>query len=104
MKILITKEGDRANRVIIGFGAGSAKLKTHIEGYLVTEQGHRLLGTRQVVTAGGKKPGLLVPGIVTVPTGNPIGLIASSVMGIKGEKSTGSETLEGAAMLISPRS
>ncbi len=71
---------------------------THIEGYLVTEQGHRLLGTRQVATARGKKPGLLVPGIVTVATGNPIGLIASSVMGIKGEKKKGSETLQGAAM------
>ena len=96
-QFITIKKGDRANRVIIGFGAGSAELKTHIEGYLVTERGHRLLGTRQVGTAGKKTPGLLVPGIVTVATGNPIGLIATSVMGIRGEKKKGSETLEGAA-------
>ena len=90
-------EGDRTKRVIIGFGKGSGELKTHIEGYLVTERGHRLLGTRQVGAAGGKKPGLLVPGIVTAATANPAGLIVSSVMSIKGEKKKGSETIEGAA-------
>ena len=96
-QFITIKEGDRANRVIIGFGAGSAKLKTHIEGYLVTERGHRLLGTRQVGTAGKKTPGLLVPGIVTAATGSPVGLIAVGVMTIRGEKKKGSETLEGAA-------
>jgi len=96
-QFITIKEGDRANRVIIGFGAGSAELKTHIEGYLVTERGHRLLGTRQVGTAGKKTPGLLVPGIVTAATGSPIGLIAVGVMSIKGEKKKGSETLKGAA-------
>ncbi len=63
----------------------------------VTERGHRLLGTRRVGAAGGKKPGLPVPGIVTAATSNPAGPIASSVMGIRGEKKKGSETLEGAA-------
>ncbi len=96
-QFITIKEGDRASRVIIGFGAGSTELKTHIEGYLVTERGHRLLGTREVSTAGGKKPGLLVPGIVTAATGNPVGLIASSVLGIRGERITGSATIEGAA-------
>ena len=96
-QFITIREGDRAKRVIIGFGAGSGKLKAHIEGYLVTERGHRLLGTRQVGTAGGKKPGLLLPGIVTAATSNPMGLIASSVMGIRGERAKGSETLEGAA-------
>ena len=90
-------EGDRTKRVIIGFGKGSAEVKTHIEGYLVTERGHRLLGTRQVGAAGGKKPGLLVPVNVTAATSNPAGLIASIVLGIRGEKITRSETLEGAA-------
>ncbi len=90
-------EGDRTKRMIIGFGKGSAELKTHIEGYLVTERGHRLLGTRQVGAKGGKKPGLLVPVIVAAATGNPVGLIVSSAMTIKGEKKKGTETLKGAA-------
>ena len=90
-------EGKRVQRVIIGFGAGSSKLRTHVEGYLVTARGHRLLGTREVGTAGARKPGLLVPGIMTAVTGNPAGLIVSSVLGIRGEKITKSATLEGAA-------
>ena len=90
-------EGDRAKRVFIGFGKGSGELLTHIEGYLVARDGHRLLGSRQVATAGGKKPGLIVPGIVAVATKSPVGLIARSVIGVKDEKKGGAETLEGAA-------
>ncbi len=96
-QFITIKKGERRKRVIIGFGAGSAEIRTHIEGYLVTERGHRLLGTRQVATAGKKLPGLLVPGIVTAATGSPVGLIASAVMSVKGEKVSGAETLEGAA-------
>ncbi len=40
-------------------------------------------------------PGLFVPVIVTAAPGSPIGLIAASVLNIKGE--TGAETLKGAA-------
>ncbi len=90
-------EGDRAKRVFIGFGKGSGKLQTHIEGYLVTPEGHRLLGSRQIDTAGGKLPGLLVSGAVSVATGSPIGLLVNSVLTVKGEKKEGSETMEGAA-------
>jgi hypothetical protein len=96
-QFITIEKGTRAERVIIGFGAGRGELKTHIEGYLVTPTGHRLLGTRDIATAGGKKPGLLVPGIVAAATSNPAGLIASSVLGIRGERITRSETLEGAA-------
>ena len=91
------EEGDRAKRVFIGFGKGSSELQTHIEGYLVARDGHRLLGSRQVATAGGKKPGLIVPGIVAVATSNPAGLIVRSLIGVKDEKKGGAETLEGAA-------
>ncbi len=91
------EKGDRAKRVFIGFGKGSAELQTHVEGYLVTSEGQRLLGSRQVSTAGGKKPGLIVPGIVAVATSNPAGLIVRGAIGIKDEKKKGSETLEGAA-------
>ncbi len=91
------EEGDRAKRIFIGFGKGSSELRTHVAGYLVTFAGYRLLGARKVATAGGKKPGLIVPGIVAVATGSPVGLIVRSVIGIKDEKKKGSETLEGAA-------
>ena len=91
------EEGDRAKRIFIGFGKGSSELRTHIAGYLVKFGGYRLLGSRKVATAGGKKPGLLVPGIVAVATSNPVGLIVRSVIAVKDEKKKGSETLEGAA-------
>ncbi len=90
-------EGDRTKRVFIGFGKGSGELLTHIEGYLVARDGHRLLGSRQVATAGGKKPGLIVPGIVAVATSSPVGLIVRSAISVKDEKKGGAETLEGAA-------
>lgn len=88
-------EGDRKKRIIIGFGKGSAELITHVEGYLVTQTGHRQLGTLQVQTGGGKAPGLAVSGILTVATASPVGLIVNSALTLKGE--TGSETLEAAA-------
>lgn len=90
-------EGDRTKRVLIGFGKGGGELRTHVEGYVVTESGKRLLGRREVSAKGGKKPGALVPLIVAVASANPAGLVVSSVMSIKGEKKEGSETLEGAA-------
>ena len=96
-QFLLIDEGSRKKRVLIGFGKGGGELSTHIEGYLITPRGHRLLGSLQVATAGGKMPGLVVPGIVAVATGNPVGLIVNSVLTLKGEKPTGSETLEGAA-------
>ncbi len=78
---------------------GSAEIRTHVEGYLVTSSGHRLLGSRQVATAGGKMPGLLVSGAMSIATSSPVGLIINTVFTVKGEKKKGSETLEGAAKL-----
>ena len=92
-------EGDKAKRVFIGFGKGSAEIRTHVEGYLVTSSGHRLLGSRQVATAGGKMPGLMVSGAMSIATSSPVGLIINTVLTVKGEKKKGSETLEGAAKL-----
>lgn len=94
-QFIMIDEGERGKRVVIGFGEGGGSLRTHIEGYLVTRRGHRLLGTRQIATSGKKSPGLIVPGIVTLATANPAGLIISSVATAVQE--TGSETLQGAA-------
>ncbi len=96
-EFLLIDEGDRAKRVFIGFGKGGGELLTHIEGHVVTPEGHRLLGSRKVATAGGTMPGLIVPGIVTIATSNPAGLIVNAALKIKGEKKEGAETLEGAA-------
>jgi len=90
------EKGSRAKRVIIGFGKGSGELRTLVEGYMVTINGHRLLGKRQIKASGGTKPGLLVPGILTIATGSPVGLIVSATTSILGHRKGGSETLEGA--------
>lgn len=57
-------EGDRGERMIIGFGAGAAELRTVVEGYQITESGPRLLGSRDVVARGGKAPGMAAPLVV----------------------------------------
>ena len=85
-------EGSRMKRMLIGFGAGSGELKTHVEGYQITAKGERWLGEGEVKTAGGKMPGMLVP----VAGGAKAGSIAvSGGMNIAQEK--GPESLEGAA-------
>jgi hypothetical protein len=88
-------EGSRTKRVIIGFGKGSGELRTHAQGYLVTRSGHRLLGSREVTAAGGKKPGMLLPTVGTIAMANPVGLVVGAAVNI--HKETGSETIEGAA-------
>ncbi len=72
------EEGSVAKRVVLGFGSGGAELKTQVEGYLMTDQGPRELGSRTLDAGAGKSPGLVVPLAVTVATHNPIGLLASN--------------------------
>ncbi len=88
-------EGSAAKRVLIGFGSGAAELRTVVEGYLVTAQGLRPLGSRELKSGGSKIPGVLVPVAVVAATGNPVGLIVGGAAHLLGE--TGSETLEGTA-------
>jgi len=54
-------EGSRVKRMLIGFGAGASELKTLVEGYLVTKDGLKPLGSAEIKAAGGKMPGMLVP-------------------------------------------
>jgi len=90
------EEGSTTKRLIIGFGSGGAALTTQVEGYLMTDQGLRRLGSREVSSGAGKTPGLVVPIAVTIATANPIGLIASSALKVGGEVS-GKSTIEGSA-------
>ncbi len=89
-------EGSVGKRLVVGFGSGAASLKTVVEGYLMTEQGLRRLGSGEVDSSGGKSPGMLVPLAVVAATANPIGLLVGGAVKLTGE-ATGSATVEGAA-------
>jgi uncharacterized protein YaiE (UPF0345 family) len=62
-------------RMVIGFGAGTAEMDTVVEGYVMTSQGLRRLGSGTLTSSGNKSPGLVVPAAVAVATANPVGLI-----------------------------
>jgi len=89
-------QGSAAERMVVGFGAGASKLTTVVEGFEMTEQGLRKLGSGQVAAGGAKGPGAAVPAAVAIATANPIGLIVSSAFKAEGEAS-GRSTVEGRA-------
>jgi hypothetical protein len=73
--------GSSAKRFIIGFGSGTSELDTVVEGYTMTPQGLRRLGSGTLSSSGGKTPGAIVPAAVAIASGNPVGLIV--VGGVK---------------------
>jgi len=89
-------EGSAGERVLIGFGAGGAELTTRVQGYLMTDQGLRELGSREIDSGAGKTPGVVVPLAVTIATANPIGLIVGGALKVGGEV-TGSSKITGSA-------
>jgi hypothetical protein len=89
-------EGSAAKRVALGFGSGAAELTTAVEGYLMTEDGLRKLGSGVAASGAEKTPGVAVPLAVTAATANPIGLVVGgAVKG--GEELTGKSTVHGVA-------
>jgi hypothetical protein len=94
--------GDAAQRVMVGFGAGAAELKTAVEGYQMTSAGLHRLGGGEVAFGGGKVPGELVPLAVLAGSGNPVGLIVGGAVKARGE-TTGSASIEGAARATADR-
>lgn len=88
--------GSAAQRFVIGFGAGTAEMDTVVEGYAVTPQGWRKLGSGTLTASGNKMPGMVVPAAVTIATGNPVGLIVVGGAKLLGEAS-GRTGLEGRA-------
>ena len=90
------EEGKAGRRMVLGFGSGSAELKTAVDGYQMTPQGLRQLGSGELKAGGGKKPGLAAPLVVFAATANPIGLIVGGTAKMAGEV-TGKDTIEGAA-------
>jgi hypothetical protein len=57
-------EGDRTQRMIIGFGAGANKLMTAVEKYRITPTGPQLVSAAEFSAKGGKAPGMAVPLII----------------------------------------
>jgi Domain of unknown function (DUF4410) len=94
---LVSVEGGGVvKRFVIGFGYGTSEMDTVVEGYIMTPQGLRKLGSGTLSSSGNKTPGAIVPAAVTIATGNPIGLIVVGGTKVLGE-ATGRNTLEGRA-------
>ena len=88
--------GSAAKRFVVGFGAGSSEMDTVVEGYAVTPQGWKKMGSGTLTASGNKGPGMVVPAAVAIATANPVGLIVVGGAKIYGEAS-GRNTLEGRA-------
>jgi Domain of unknown function (DUF4410) len=94
--LLSVQQGNEAERLAIGFGAGASELRTAVEGYQMTAQGLRKLGSGTVNAGGAKSPGAALGVVGLVATGNPAGLIISTGMKVYGEES-GSSKVQGRA-------
>jgi hypothetical protein len=94
--LVSVNEGNAAKRFSIGFGSGASELKTAVEGFQMTTNGLRKLGSGTVVASGSKAPGTAVGLAGLIVTHNPAGLIISGGMHVYGEKS-GSSQVEGRA-------
>jgi hypothetical protein len=92
--ILSVVEGNASERVAIGFGSGASELKVQVEGYQVTPQGLRRLGSGTGDAGGSKSPGAALGVAGAIATANPAGLIVSTGMKVYGEES-GSSKIEG---------
>jgi Domain of unknown function (DUF4410) len=90
------EEGSATKRVAIGFGSGGSELKVAVEGFQMTAQGLRKLGSGTTASGGGKGPGTAMGVATLIATNNPAGLIISTGMKVYGEKS-GSAKVEGRA-------
>jgi hypothetical protein len=87
--LLSINEGSPVKRVTIGFGYGASELRTAVEGYQMTAQGLRRLGSGTVDSSGSKAPGAAfgVGAATFIVTANPAGLIISSGMKVYWEAS-----------------
>jgi hypothetical protein len=94
--LLSIDEGSEVKRVALGFGSGASHLRTAAEGFQMTAQGLRKLGSGTVEAGGGKTPGAALGVVGLAATANPAGLIVSTGMKAYGEYS-GSAKVEGRA-------
>ncbi len=94
--LISIKEGDARKRFGIGFGEGASELKTAVEGFQMTTNGLRKLGSGNVNADGSKSPGAALGVAGFLATKNPAGLIISGGAHVYGEES-GSSKVEGRA-------
>lgn len=90
------EEGSRMKRMIIGFGAGSNELRTHVVGYQLTPGGLRRLGEGEFKAAGGKMPGIAVP-VVGGAIAGSAAISAAVAGGLNVAQEVDPESMEGAA-------
>jgi hypothetical protein len=90
------EEGSAGKRFSIGFGSGSSELQVYAEGFQMTAQGLRKLGSGTTDSGGNKTPGTAVGVASLVATGNPVGLIVGGAIKVYWEKS-GRSKVEGRA-------
>ena len=90
------EQGSGLKRMTIGFGSGGSELSTVVEGFQMTSQGLRKLGSATLESSGSKGPGAGLGAAGWIITGSPVGLIASGGMKLYGEAS-GSAKVEGRA-------
>ena len=92
-------KGSEAKRIAIGFGSGASDLKVAAEGFQMTAEGLRKLGSGTADSAGSKAPGEDLGVLGLIATHNPAGLIVSTGMKVYGEE-TGKSKVEGRAKAI----
>ena len=92
--LVSVSEGNEAKRIAIGFGAGASELKVAAEGFQVTDQGLRKLGSGEADSKGSKMPGGALGVAALIATHNPVGLVVSTGIKLHGE-ATGSSTVVG---------
>jgi hypothetical protein len=94
--LLSVDEGSAVKRVSIGFGSGGSSLQVAVEGFQMTANGQRKLGSGTVESGSGKTPGAAVGLAAFIATANPVGLVVSGGTKLYGEAS-GNSTVEGRA-------
>lgn len=94
--LISVQQGNEAERVAIGFGKGESDLKTAVEGFQMTANGLRKIGSGDLNAGGAKSPGAVLGVATLVATHNPAGLIISSGVSLYGEES-GSSKVAGRA-------
>ncbi len=88
---IVADEGDRVQRVLFGFGAGAAELRTLAETYLVVADTLVPLRSAEVEAEGGKLPGM----VGSLAIGSLADIAFSGSLSLASE--AGPESIEGAA-------
>ena len=88
--------GSAEKRIAIGFGSGESELRVAVEGFQMTAQGLRKLGSGTTEATGAKGPGGVLGVATLLATHNPAGLIIGTGVKVYGEES-GKSTVEGRA-------